>query len=206
MHKRHFLPMFLVVSTIILGAASAAAYSSVPLPPSGGSVLAHEHHSGSAAEDSAFGEPGEPSKVDRVVKISMRDLSFVPNELDVKTGETIRFIVTNDSEADHDFTLGDVATQTAHRKEMAEAMEKAGEIHHHHDANAISVKAHESGELIWKFTRPGAFEFDCNVPGHYEAGMKGVIRVLSKSGRQGRAGVTAPQASTDRKARNFRNG
>jgi uncharacterized cupredoxin-like copper-binding protein len=36
-------------------------------------------------------------------------------------------------------------------------------------------------ELIWKFTRAGNFEFDCNVPGHYEAGMRGVIEVRAKT-------------------------
>ncbi len=141
------------------------------------------HHLRSAAEGFVFGEPGVPSKVDRVVTIAMRDMRFEPNELQVKVDETIRFVVVNKSDTEHDFTIGDIATQTAHRKEMVEAMEKGSAMHHHDDPNATSVTAGQSGELIWKFTRAGSFEFDCNVPGHYEAGMKGIITVLGTSGK-----------------------
>jgi uncharacterized cupredoxin-like copper-binding protein len=37
------------------------------------------------------------------------------------------------------------------------------------------VKVGETKEPLWKFTRGGRVEFDCNVPGHHEAGMKGLI-------------------------------
>jgi uncharacterized cupredoxin-like copper-binding protein len=136
----------------------------------------HDHHAGGVESKFSFGEPGVLSKVGRVVAIVMRETSFEPNALDVKAGETIRFVVTNKSAIDHDFTLGDAATQSAHRKEMAEAVESGG-AHHHHEANAITVKASETRQLIWTFTKPGRVEFDCNVPGHFEAGMGGVILV-----------------------------
>jgi uncharacterized cupredoxin-like copper-binding protein len=132
-----------------------------------------------------FGEPGKLSQVDRVVSIAMQEMSFEPSLLDVRIGETIRFVVTNRSEVDHDFTIGDAVTQTAHRKEMLEAMDKGGEMDHGSDPNAISVEAGRNGELIWKFTRAGRFEFDCNVPGHFEAGMRGVIAVESKGSDRG---------------------
>ncbi len=32
-------------------------------------------------------------------------------------------------------------------------------------------------EIIWKFNRPGKFEFACLIAGHYEAGMDGKIVV-----------------------------
>jgi uncharacterized cupredoxin-like copper-binding protein len=38
----------------------------------------------------------------------------------------------------------------------------------------------QSGEVIWQFTEPGEFHFGCLVPGHFEAGMKGRIRVVAK--------------------------
>ena len=131
----------------------------------------------SGGQEFAFGEPGKSSQVNRVISIAMLEMSFAPRSLDVKIGETIRFVVTNRSELNHDFTIGDVMTQAAHRKEMLEAMERGGEMHHGTDPNAISVEPGRKGELIWKFTRAGRFEFDCNVPGHFEAGMKGVVAV-----------------------------
>jgi uncharacterized cupredoxin-like copper-binding protein len=98
-------------------------------------------------------------------------------DLPAQERETIRFVVTNKSKLDHDFTIGDPATQTAHRSEMAEAIRKGEGMAHGEDPNAMLVKAGQKRELIWKFTRAGKLEFDCNVPGHYEAGMRGTIAV-----------------------------
>jgi uncharacterized cupredoxin-like copper-binding protein len=48
---------------------------------------------------------------------------------------------------------------------------------HHDDANAVFLKSGETKELVWKFGKAGQIEFACNVPGHYEAGMKGVVAI-----------------------------
>jgi uncharacterized cupredoxin-like copper-binding protein len=145
-----------------------------------GMDMPQTHHGAPGGEKFAFGEKGVRAKVDRTVKIIMKDISFAPTALEVKVGETIRFVVTNQGELDHDFTLGDAQTQTAHRKEMADMLEKGGELHGDNDANAITVKPGRTRDLIWKFTRAGNLEFDCNIPGHYEAGMTGVIAVRAR--------------------------
>jgi uncharacterized cupredoxin-like copper-binding protein len=125
----------------------------------------------------AFGRPGRASDVDRTVTITMGDMSFTPARLQVKAGQTIRFVIRNPSPADHDFTLGDGATQAAHRSEMAKMAEAGQPMHHHHDGNAISVPAGKTGTLVWKFAGPGQLEYDCNLPGHFEAGMTGTLTV-----------------------------
>ncbi len=38
----------------------------------------------------------------------------------------------------------------------------------------------KQGEIVWQFTRPGVVNFACLMPGHYEAGMKGLIKVAQK--------------------------
>lgn len=43
--------------------------------------------------------------------------------------------------------------------------------------NMVSVAPGESGELVWRFDRPGTVAFACLVPGHFEAGMRGEIEV-----------------------------
>jgi uncharacterized cupredoxin-like copper-binding protein len=175
-------------SSIVLGAALGAAFFFTgfdnAVAQSGGGMPGMENMEGMAGmqhgasgESFPFGEPGTAGTVDRTINITMKDITFDPAAVQVKTGETIRFVVTNRSEGDHDFTIGDVEAQTAHRKEMAEMMERGMEMHHDDDPNAVSVEAGETGTLIWKFTHAGSFEFDCNIPGHYEAGMKGVITV-----------------------------
>ncbi|TCS60997.1 cupredoxin domain-containing protein [Varunaivibrio sulfuroxidans] len=43
---------------------------------------------------------------------------------------------------------------------------------------AVSVPAGKTKELIWKFAGPPTkIKFDCNIPGHYESGMTGVIDI-----------------------------
>jgi uncharacterized cupredoxin-like copper-binding protein len=133
----------------------------------------HHHH----ATSYDFGEPFHGAKVARTVAITMGDASFAPDHVDVKQGEAVRFVVTNASSIDHDFTLGDPATQTAHRREMAEAMQAGREPHHHDGGNAITVKPGATLQLAWRFTKPGNVEYDCNVPGHFEAGMTGTVAV-----------------------------
>ena len=172
------LQIGLLGSVLLLGApAGAAGLGMGDGDASMGDSMPGMHSPADGGHEFAFGEPGRPSQVNRVISIAMQEMSFEPRSLDVKIGETIRFVVTNRSEVDHDFTIGDAATQTAHRKEMLEAMKMGSEMHHAADPNAISVEAGRKGELIWKFTRAGRFEFDCNVPGHFEAGMTGLIAV-----------------------------
>jgi uncharacterized cupredoxin-like copper-binding protein len=155
---------------LFIGPQTVGAHSDMTMP---GMQQGH-----AAAQKYAFGEPGKSNKAARTVKIAMTDGTFEPAALEVKAGETIRFLVTDTGKLDHDFTLGDAATQQAHRAEMAEVAEERGEMQHD-DPNAVMVKPGQTKALTWKFTRTGRLEFDCNVPGHYEAGMAGTISVTS---------------------------
>jgi len=47
----------------------------------------------------------------------------------------------------------------------------------HDDPNARRVMPYGNGELVWRFTKRGEFEFACLVPGHYDKGMFGKIIV-----------------------------
>lgn len=131
----------------------------------------------SGSQTYLFGEPGDFALLTRTVRVTMRGMSFVPEHVAVKTGESIRFVITNAGDIDHDFTLGDETTQLEHRKEMAAMTDIAAAHAHHPDAHAIFVPAGQTRVLIWTFSIPGNFEFDCNMPGHYEAGMRGEVSV-----------------------------
>lgn len=155
----------LAALTIVLAASSASAHQDV------------SGMSPSVPLTYSFGEPGDFAEVTRKVIITLRDMSFEPSELTVKKGESIRFVITNTSAIDHDFTLGDEATQIEHRKEMAAMTDMSAAHHHRHHAYAMLVPAGETRVLIWTFSRPGEFEYDCNMPGHFEAGMRGRIKV-----------------------------
>ena len=176
-HTRVSLPLWAfriaaALAVVLLTGETAQAGSDMVMPGM--------HHGQAATKTFAFGQPGKPDEADRTVTIVMTDNRFDPDKLEVKVGETIRFVLTNTSTLDHDFTLGDVAIQKAHRAEMAEMAKEGHEMHHAGDPDAVFVTAGQSGELTWRFTRAGRLEFDCNVPRHYEAGMAGTISVVRK--------------------------
>ena len=58
----------------------------------------------------------------------------------------------------------------------AEVMKKNPDMEHN-DPNAKRVLPYGNGELVWKFTKRGEFEFACLIPGHYEKGMFGRVIV-----------------------------
>jgi uncharacterized cupredoxin-like copper-binding protein len=50
-----------------------------------------------------------------------------------------------------------------------------------HDEPCMAhVKPGATEEITWTFTKAGNFMYGCLVPGHFEAGMKGTIRVIAK--------------------------
>lgn len=130
-----------------------------------------------------FGMPGKAKQATRVVRLKASDVKFNIKTLRFRVGETVKFVITNAGEGDHEMTIGDAATQLAHRKEMEKAMENGGMSHHGHGhPNAAYLKPGATRSLIWRFTKAGTFEFGCNIPGHYEAGMKGKIMVARRAG------------------------
>lgn len=121
----------------------------------------------------ALGKPGDPGKVTRSVEVEMNDaMRFKPDSISVKRGETIRFIVRNTGNLEHEMVLGTIDELKKH----AEMMRKSPEMEHA-EPNMVSVEPGKTGELIWQFTRDGKVDFACLEPGHFEAGMIGEIVV-----------------------------
>jgi uncharacterized cupredoxin-like copper-binding protein len=122
------------------------------------------------------GEPGDAKKPARVVKVIMSDdgkkMWFEPNKLDVRRNEQIKFVLFNEGTEDHEFMLGTVAENRKHAADMKRFPDME-----HDDPNAKRLSPFKGGELVWKFTKAGEFEFACLIPGHYEAGMVGKIVV-----------------------------
>lgn len=141
--------------------------------PRGGhfQALAHQDH-----EHFPAGEPGNPKEPSRTVNVSMLEegkrMLFDPSSIEVRRGEQIRFILFNEGAEYHEFVL---ATKNENRKH-AEFMKKFPTMEHN-DPNAERLSAFSSGELLWKFTKRGEFEYGCLIPGHYEAGMHGKVIV-----------------------------
>lgn len=135
-------------------------------------AMAAGGHAGGHEAD-AIGKPGVASKVTRTVNVDMSDsMRFSVPNITAKQGETIRFVVKNSGQAKHEMVLG----TEKELKEHYEMMKKMPEMEHA-EANMVSVAPGKSGEIVWQFTKPGKIDFACLQPGHYEAGMKGVVTV-----------------------------
>jgi len=124
----------------------------------------------------AIGKPGVASKVTRTVTVDMTDdMRFHSSNIVVKQGETIRFVARNSGKVKHEMVLGTLKDL----KDHYEVMKKNPEMEHAED-NMVTVAPGKSGEIIWQFTNPGKVDFACLQPGHYDAGMKGLVIVAAK--------------------------
>ncbi len=149
-----------------------------------------------------FGKPGEAAKASRTVEIKLGDMFFEPESLEVKAGETVRFVVKNEGSLLHEFNLGRAAMHAQHQKHMQQMMDSGAmsstDMDHsqmghagmspagmgpgdmmkmHHDGNSVLVEPGKTAELTWTFGSATELEFACNMPGHYQSGMVGKMKV-----------------------------
>jgi len=99
-------------------------------------------------------------------------MRFTPERIDVRLGETVRFIVRNRGKVMHEFVIGTKKENEAHAALMLKfpGME-------HDEPYMAHVAPGRQGQIVWTFNRPGEFEFACLIAGHYQAGMRGRIVV-----------------------------
>ena len=128
-------------------------------------------------EQKPWGIAAEPAKARRTVDIRMSDdMKMTPNHLDVRVGDTLRIRAVNVGKVLHEIVIGTSEELKAH----AEMMKKFPNMEHDEPYMA-HVAAGKQGEIVWTFNRPGDFEFACLIAGHFEAGMRGTIRVAPKA-------------------------
>lgn len=144
-------------------------------------ALAHgdAQHSGHAAatvkEQKPWGIASDAGEVDRTIEIRMTDqMRFTPDRLQVKQGETIRFVHRNDGKMLHEFVIGTRAELDEHAALMARFPGMQ-----HDEPYMAHIAPGKREEMIWTFNRAGEFDFACLIAGHYQAGMVGTIQVLA---------------------------
>lgn len=120
-----------------------------------------------------WGMAAKPDKAQRTIRISMLDsMRFVPDRIEVKRGETVRFLISNDGGLLHEFVLGTKAGLEEHVQRMA----RHPTMHHEAD-HMVHVQPGKTGEIVWTFSHPGEFHYACLIAGHYQAGMVGALLV-----------------------------
>ena len=150
---------------VIVGASLLALGIVMPAPS-----FAHDAGAFSA------GEPGNPKKPFKTVQVIMREgdgkMLFVPDRIEVRRGEQIRFVIANHGELPHEFVLASTEDNLKH----AALMQKYPDMEHD-DPNGKTLQPKANAEILWRFSKRGEFEFACLIPGHREAGMTGKIIV-----------------------------
>lgn len=127
-------------------------------------------------DETAYGKAGDPKKPARIVQVVMSErdgkMAFIPDRLEIRRGEQIRFQLRNNGELDHELVLATLEENLKHAVEMQKNPDME-----HDDPNAKRLAPKKTGEIVWAFTKPGEFDFSCLIPGHREAGMTGKIIV-----------------------------
>ncbi|MBN9445961.1 MAG: copper resistance protein [Methylobacterium sp. SCN 67-24] len=157
------------IRSIVLGAAAALALSTAAFAGPGGAGHGH-------GDETAYGKPGDPKKKARIVQVSMTErdgkMLFIPDRIEVRRGEQVRFQLRNKGELDHELVVATLEENLKHAIEMQKNPDME-----HDDPNAKRLAPKKNGEILWQFTKAGEFDFSCLIPGHREAGMTGKIIV-----------------------------
>ena len=157
----------LVISCALVVSTGAVAHGGADHGTAGGARKA------ARPEQTAFGIGGDPSKVSRTIDMDAHDtFRYSPDQVTVKRGETIRFVMRNKGQILHEMVIGTKKDLQEH----AELMKKFPEMEHE-APNMLHVAPGKSGEIVWRFNRAGTFSFACLIAGHFEAGMVGTVIV-----------------------------
>ena len=148
-----------------------------------------------ADKNMKIGSLGKLNEVDRIIKVKMYDNYYEPSLFNIKSGETIKFEVTNLGELVHEFNIGNTMMHKLHQPEMEKMVEneilfsdyidkkkmkkmaKIDKSMGHSHSNSVLLGPKEKKNLIWKFDNTIDLEIACNVPGHYQIGMIAKVNI-----------------------------
>lgn len=144
-------------------------------------IMDHHNHNRVTDEDnSGHGNPADPVKFDRIIEVTAYDIAFEPASITVSRGETVKFVVTNTGQLPHELILGTKKEQMAHAEQMRGMSpdDMKDHMHQHGMDKGVLVQPGQMREFIWTFpTDIEQIEFACHIPGHYQAGMTGIVEI-----------------------------
>ncbi len=156
---------------IAMLAAVAAIWAASAIPIT--ALAGARDHGGDGSGSGTDGSPGSPAEVNRIVRIEALDRRFSVNQIQVRSGETIKFLITSKSSIPHEFVIASQDEHLEHRK----MMQQMPDMKMDEEANAVTIDPGETKELIWRFGKDEDVEFACDIPGHAEQGMAGKFHV-----------------------------
>jgi uncharacterized cupredoxin-like copper-binding protein len=127
-------------------------------------------------EQKPWGIAGDRSAAKRTIEVKMLDtMRFEPDTIQVRPGETVRFVVTNRGQLLHEMVIGTRQVLDEHAALMARFPNME-----HDEPYMTHVLPGKTGEIVWRFNRPGEYDFACLIAGHYQAGMIGKVKVSAR--------------------------
>ena len=157
----------------------------------------------SGGSSNGIGQQAQATPATRTIFVKMDDINYSQKTIDVKPGETVRFVLKNEGTLMHEFNIGQAASQLEHQRKMATLFkdgtltptgkaksviwrersagpgdyELAGYpevIEAKHDGpDGVLIEPGTTKEFVWTFPKAGSLSFACTLPGHYQAGMVG---------------------------------
>lgn len=130
-------------------------------------------------EQKDWGIAGDRRAARRSIEVGMGDdMRFRPARIEVREGETVRFVIRNRGKLMHEFVIGTKRELDAHAALMAKFPDMQ-----HDEPYMAHVAPGRTGEIVWTFNRAGEFQFACLIAGHYQAGMVGQVVVTPAASR-----------------------
>jgi len=136
-------------------AATACPSASPAASPTSGSPVA----AAATAEMSSSPEVATPTASGCEVTIDMVDIKFVPNDITIPANTPVTVILQNHGALPHDFSVTDHNNPNVKNLNINVAVDPG-------QTKEVTINA-----------PAGDYYFYCNVPGHEEAGMHGMIHV-----------------------------
>ena len=102
---------------------------------------------------------GEEQVMSGEIEIEAGEFYFKPENITVKAGTPVKFVVTNTGKVEHDFSFPSLGITHAH-------------------AEPGHILPGQTDSLEITFDQAGTYIFDCSIPGHADAGMKGTVKVV----------------------------
>lgn len=137
-------------------------------------LLAGHRVQAASTDANVIGKPGVERDVSRDIYLTQLDNMFLPNEIWVTEGETIRFIIRNKGDRQHEWVIGTMKD-----------LRRAAKMRRNHpdevpqEPGTLRLQPEEQGEIVWTFDKAGEIDFACPLPGHFK-GMQGKIYVEKK--------------------------
>ena len=136
----------------------------------------------------------QTAPADTVIRVTMKNFSFVPNQLEIPSGERVKLEFHNKGSVTHAFMAGNVLTEELEGYEngLFEGVKVTKSVNGQTTTKTygsgslmLGVKPGQSASLTFRMpdAKQGTYEFGCfKTAGtggtkHYKVGMKGQIRV-----------------------------